>query len=830
MTGSDEPAGSGNDPEIRSLGGDSAPPPGNGAGDGAESGTGDGAESGTGDGGLSWSFEFDLAGVLAGLGRPVEGGGEADQEEVLAAELAARDGGEGVLVDLAGVVAEGMPAGPGLAAWLSQLVPEGAADRDLAGLAAAFRRVASWAQAGELAMVAQVAARSAARDERIGLAADGRPAWVSRDAAAQVSLELALSACGGEAWAQLAVTLRWRLPSTAAALAAGDIDLYRAKVIAEGTGVLAEDAARAVEGKVLPGAGEMTYGQLHAAVRRAVIAADPEGAERRREASERRAGVRLYPDEDHTATLAGVRLPAVQAAAAMARLSAMAAALRASGAGGGIDFLRAYVFLGSLTGTLPPIPPSADGPPDNDPPPEGAPGYDPPGDHDPPPEDRPDGGGGPGGAGPGPGRGPSPGGGRRGAGDPPAGDPRPGAGPAADGPVPPRGSQGGPRHRGNAGPPGNADPPDAGPPGNADPPGGGGPPGSAGQPAGTGPPGDAGASSHPGAPDSGGPADVPCVDPWPDLPALSDADAPEDDGFAEPPLAEDCLDGAGRFRGDPLEDHHAKGEVVPAWPPVPVTVPAPPASAAGTAGAGRPPPGLLDLSLPWATLTCESASPGTLTRIGPVTATRARRLARVAAGEPGTQWRLILTGEDQHAIAVTRLPRISAPAELNQPGLTGLVGRVTVIMPAIAAPDRAPPGHPRDDPILIAILRAAVRARDGAAQLARADHDAPGGCAHTAASPAYRPPPRLRDYITARDLTCRYPYCGQPAWRGDLDHTRPWDKGGPTCRCNLGGLCRAHHILKHHPGWTLTQPRPGVFQWTTPAGRTYTVTPDIQPS
>jgi hypothetical protein len=138
------------------------------------------AESSMGDGGLRWSFEFDLAGVLAAIGRPLEAAGDAGQEEI----LAAGDGDESACVDLAGVVAECMPAGPGLAAWLSAQVPGGAADRDLAGLAAAFRKVASWAQAGELAMVAQVAARSAGRDAKIGLAAGGRPAWVSRDAAA----------------------------------------------------------------------------------------------------------------------------------------------------------------------------------------------------------------------------------------------------------------------------------------------------------------------------------------------------------------------------------------------------------------------------------------------------------------------------------------------------------------------------------------------------------------------------------------------------------------------------------------------------------------------
>ncbi len=48
---------------------------------------------------------------------------------------------------------------------------------------------------------------------------------------------------------------------------------------------------------MLPAAGGQTYGQLRAAVARAVILADPEGAEERREATERRARVGLYPAE-----------------------------------------------------------------------------------------------------------------------------------------------------------------------------------------------------------------------------------------------------------------------------------------------------------------------------------------------------------------------------------------------------------------------------------------------------------------------------------------------------------------------------------------------------
>jgi hypothetical protein len=157
-----------------------------------------------------------------------------------------------------------------------------------------------------------------------------------------------------------------------------------------------------------------------------------------------------------------------------------------------------------------------------------------------------------------------------------------------------------------------------------------------------------------------------------------------------------------------------------------------------------------------------------------------------------------------------------------------VVGRVTIIMPA-AALDHPPPQLACDG-TLAAAWQAARQARDQAAAQARADQDAPGGCAHPAATASYRPPVLLREYVAARDLTCRFPVCGQPAWRGDLDHTLAWHRGGLTCSCNLGALCRGHHLLKQREGWILIQPWPGWFQWRTPAGITYTIGPDLQPA
>ncbi len=633
---------------------------------------------------------------------------------------------------VAGRVVESLPPGPELAGWLALAEPGELEDGALAGVAASFRRLASWAQAGELAVVAQIAARAAARDPKIGVAGDGRPVRVPRSACSEVALGLALSEYGAAWWTGLGVTLAWRLAATWAALHEGRIDFAQARLIAEHTAVLDQDTARAVEARVLPRAGDQTTSQLRAVLRRAVIAADPQAAERRREEAERRAKVCLYGDEDHTATLAGSGLPAAQAAAAMARITALARAVKSSGAPGGIDLHRAQVFIGLLLGTLPFIPP-ADGAP-TEPPPDLPPDAPPPG---------------PAGSGP--------------------ADPEAGSGPA-------------------------------------------------------------------------GRRDV--------VPCPGDEDAPPDDSRT----GETCSD---EHSEDPDEDFAEVSEPAPAWPELPAAAPfantppglIPPAftrpGSAGTAGAGlfpagtgRPSSGLLDLSLPWPVLAGLSTGPGLLGRIGPITATQAIRLADAAAADPAAQWRIIVTTPAGQAIAVSKVPRRTRPRD-GPAVSTGLVGRITLIISeddltrwsgTAGPPGRAsPPGQ--DLPaglaaggIVAAALRAARRALARAWEEARADVAA-GGCAHASQSKCYRPSSRLQEYIIARDQTCRFPGCRQPAWRGDLDHTVAWPHG-PTCRCNLGGLCRLHHQLKQLRDWTLRQTSPGTFEWTAPSGRTYPATPD----
>jgi len=253
--------------------------------------------------------------------------------------------------------------------------------------------------------------------------------------------------------------------------------------------------------------------------------------------------------------------------------------------------------------------------------------------------------------------------------------------------------------------------------------------------------------------------------------------------------------------------------------------------------------GLLDLRLPWATLTGQSLEPGYLARLGPITATQASYLADLAARDPTARWRVIVTDSGDRAVAVAGVPGTGVPGTgvpgTGVPGTpgqriqaqpkagqrdAGLVGQVTVIVGRDCLVDPQQMTDPTGGlpPILVRVL-AAARA---AAARAAGDAQAAGGCAHAAATQAYRPTRQLWEHVTARDLTCRFLTCGQPATRCDLDHTIPFDQGGRTCSCNLGGVCRFHHQIKQHPRWHLTQPNPGAFTWTTATGRTYIVQPD----
>jgi hypothetical protein len=91
---------------------------------------------------------------------------------------------------------------------------------------------------------------------------------------------------------------------------------------------------------------------------------------------------------------------------------------------------------------------------------------------------------------------------------------------------------------------------------------------------------------------------------------------------------------------------------------------------------------------------------------------------------------------------------------------------------------------------------------------------------------AYRPPRRLDRFVKIRDGRCSYVTCSRPAKSCQLDHTEEFPAGA-TAEGNLGCGCQRHHNDKTHGRWSVSQPEPGVFVWTSPCGRTYTVEPSL---
>jgi len=86
---------------------------------------------------------------------------------------------------------------------------------------------------------------------------------------------------------------------------------------------------------------------------------------------------------------------------------------------------------------------------------------------------------------------------------------------------------------------------------------------------------------------------------------------------------------------------------------------------------------------------------------------------------------------------------------------------------------------------------------------------------------SYEPPQVLKDFLIARDRTCRFPGCRRSAALSDLDHAQSWQEGGSTSPENLGALCRRHHRLKTHDGWSVTSHGDGSCTWVSPLGKKF---------
>ena len=87
----------------------------------------------------------------------------------------------------------------------------------------------------------------------------------------------------------------------------------------------------------------------------------------------------------------------------------------------------------------------------------------------------------------------------------------------------------------------------------------------------------------------------------------------------------------------------------------------------------------------------------------------------------------------------------------------------------------------------------------------------------------YTPPQELVDFLLARDRVCRFPGCRRTGQSSDIDHAHSWESGGETNPANLGLLCRRHHRLKTHGGWSLESNPDGSCLWKSPTGKSFFV-------
>jgi len=672
---------------------------------------------------------------------------------------------------LAGFAADGpgdtCPPSAALAAVVEALSgPEqrcpDATDEELLGLLGRWDSLESWAAAGKLGVVRELIRRRARPGPGGRLPRHGDlPGQWHEGLEHEVSPALALSIRGADKLTCFAWDLGARLPGIGAALAAGTISEWKARLISNELAVLDDQQAAEAEKLILdqiPGQPPGVVGDIAAT---AVCTVDPDGAAKRRERAEREeARVRFWRANGGACALAAYGLPTDAALAANGAIEDRAQRYKKFKVrpDARLDQLRVLAFLDLLNGITvetrlaqahaDAAAASRDGSEAACGPAERGPAE-------------------PGSGGPGPGG--TPAGGENPAaadsgapdedrdacdwdayfgdhGDP--GDDRPG-GDASD-----SGGRGdGPDDSGS-----DHSQPDA-----SDPDGGGGAPGG----------GDRGAD--------------PACDAGPGV--------PDDDWFRDNSEPDGRPHGSGTG-ADGDGDTSGGSAAAPAVPTL----------------AAR-----ANLTFPLTTLLQMGERPGAGHGLGPLDPALVRDLAATAATSPDSEWCLTITNDEGQAVAhgcakparTTKTTKTSPPpasrdgpgdtpwalTPTGEPGPPGGYGTWTLTLPG-----------GRD----LTVKLLAVPVTD---------------CDHQHESHGYQPSDTLRHLVQIRDGTCTFPTCSTHARESDFEHAIPYDQGGRTCACNGGARSRRCHHVKQSDGWSVTQPRPGWHQWTTPSGRTYTQGP-----
>ncbi|TMR06346.1 DUF222 domain-containing protein [Actinomadura soli] len=223
---------------------------------------------------------------------------------------------------------EWFPPGPQLAICLSGGKERLAdlTDDELLQVAAAARRQTSWAQARELAAIAELAQRR----EDAG-APDYRVLSARESVTEEVAAALTVTGNTAATLVHLAETLSGPLAATGDALEAGRIDLAKARVIVDTTDGLPCQVVGGVEAAALAKASEQTTGQLRRRIKRIAQRLALEAVEERKRQAVRSRRLELFDTPAGTADLVLCDLPSEDAHAIYNKITAAAQGLKCDG-------------------------------------------------------------------------------------------------------------------------------------------------------------------------------------------------------------------------------------------------------------------------------------------------------------------------------------------------------------------------------------------------------------------------------------------------------------------------------------------------------------------
>jgi hypothetical protein len=276
--------------------------------------------------------------------------------------------------------------------------------------------------------------------------------------------------------------------------------------------------------------------------------------------------------------------------------------------------------------------------------------------------------------------------------------------------------------------------------------------------------------------------------------------------------------------------------------------PGPGGSGEGGGGAAACDDGLaanVDLIIPLADLTGYAQRAAQVRNLGGIDPDLARTLTAMAARNPGSVFRVIITGPDGRAVAfgqaIPITPATSVTSDASFPRDRHTKGTQLPI------PSLGPAADPPDNPsVPLASFTPAPGSRNRVTGQDR--HDlwrlqidttmytvrldpvpGPGPCTHHYRAAGYKPGPVLRRLAEVRDGACMLPGCNRSPHRSESEHCQPWPDG-ETCSCNLGLNCKKHNLMKKDPNWQVTQKPDGTRTWTTPGNLRYTKKPKTYPS